>query len=154
MVCSTDAVCCYLSRGTLTNWYVMRLLRVEGEVIRLTAILTATCVVRFANRYCVLVIRAAIQYGKRIVLVNNPVYFPDDSEVPIDLKDVFTLKAVIFHHDFPYSAAQQVHRILQEKPEEVQAPLHCRLYKPPCTAASLNSHTLLLSLRHPITTAQ
>jgi Ran GTPase-activating protein (RanGAP) involved in mRNA processing and transport len=90
LVCDSGGVVVFVSKGCLNNWY------------------------------CVLAMRAALAYGKKIILTHSPKYFPDQEARPIDLVDLFVEKAngappsVVFHRDFPFAAAQTIARALDE----------------------------------------
>ena len=94
LVCDTGAVVCFISRGCMSNWH------------------------------CVLCLRAAVQYGKKVVLLNNPKYFPNEEAQPQDLRDLFVAApgeaaSISFHKDFAHAAARECHRRLSQRAEAV-----------------------------------
>lgn len=94
LVCDTGAVVCFVSRGCMSNWH------------------------------CVLCLRAAVQYGKKVIFLNNPKYFPNEEAQPMDLRDLFVAApgeapSISFHKDFAHAAAREVHRRLSQRPEAV-----------------------------------
>ena len=94
LVCDSGAVVCFLARGTLSNWY------------------------------CVLCLRAALVYGKKVVFLNNPKYFPNEEAQPMDLRDLFVSSkgssaSISFHKDFVHAAARETQRRLSQRAADV-----------------------------------